>query len=247
MKALIVGYGFVGKATEYLLQKTGKFDEIIIQDPALGYNNKDAEVDYTFISVPTPLVNGQLDVTLLQKVYKEYIKRNPVIIRSTIGPDQVYLFNEATIMPEFLREKSWKADVDSDDMPFVIGFPVESPDFDFVELFSHIKKPWIVEARLASMFKLARNASLAMRVALANDFYEISKEFDVDQVMLTDMLETDPWVGGTHWTVPGPDGNLGFGGNCFPKDLTHMASLCYNLHNPMEVALHQNSLRRNKT
>ena len=111
MKALIVGYGFVGKATEYLLQKTGKFDEIIIQDPALGYNNKDAEVDYTFISVPTPLVNGQLDVTLLQKVYKEYIKRNPVIIRSTIGPDQVYLFNEATIMPEFLREKSWKADV----------------------------------------------------------------------------------------------------------------------------------------
>jgi UDP-glucose 6-dehydrogenase len=32
-------------------------------------------------------------------------------------------------------------------------------------------------------------------------------------------------VGKTHWDVPGPDGDFGFGGKCFPKDTNHFASL----------------------
>ena len=29
-----------------------------------------------------------------------------------------------------------------------------------------------------------------------------------------------PRLGSTHWRVPGPDGKKGFGGACFPKDLS---------------------------
>ena len=29
----------------------------------------------------------------------------------------------------------------------------------------------------------------------------------------------DERLGKSHWAVPGPDGKLGFGGSCFPKDL----------------------------
>ena len=33
-----------------------------------------------------------------------------------------------------------------------------------------------------------------------------------------EILQTDPRMGKTHMKVPGPDGQFGFGGHCFPKD-----------------------------
>ena len=35
---------------------------------------------------------------------------------------------------------------------------------------------------------------------------------------ITDMLSRDERIGKTHMQVPGPDGEKGFGGHCFPKD-----------------------------
>ena len=32
-------------------------------------------------------------------------------------------------------------------------------------------------------------------------------------------------MGELHWQVPGPDGKLGFGGKCLPKDTTHYMNL----------------------
>ena len=56
-KVAIVGYGFVGKATEYFLrQHTDKYQDIEIQDPALGKKIKDWKgIEYAIICVPTPL------------------------------------------------------------------------------------------------------------------------------------------------------------------------------------------------
>ena len=39
-----------------------------------------------------------------------------------------------------------------------------------------------------------------------------------DWESFTEMLSNDPRMGNTHMQVPGPDGNKGFGGHCFPKD-----------------------------
>ncbi len=35
----------------------------------------------------------------------------------------------------------------------------------------------------------------------------------------------DKRIGESHTSVPGPDGKLGFGGSCFPKDLSGMIHL----------------------
>lgn len=242
MRAMIVGYGFVGKATEYLLQKINA--EISIYDPPLGFDSEVSEVDYVFLCVPTPLKNRRLDTTILEKVYEQFSKKQ-IVIRSTIGPDQVEKFPDAIIMPEFLRERSWKEDVDNPELPLVIGFPGEVQE-GFVASFKEAKNPTVMEAKAASMFKLARNATLAMRVALANDFYDICKLYNISYNSVSNLLEKDIWIGGTHWQVPGPDGQFGFGGNCFPKDLTHIAGLCYNGYNHMETAIEQNKIRRLK-
>lgn len=240
MKALIVGYGFVGKATEYLLQKINA--EISIYDPPLGFTSEVENVDYVFLCVPTPLKNKSLDTTILEEVYEQFNKKQ-VVIRSTIGPDQVDKFPDAIIMPEFLRERFWKEDVDNPELPLVIGFPGEVLE-GFVASFNSVKNPTVLGAHGASMFKLARNATLAMRVAIANDFYEMCERYNINYNDLANLLEQDIWIGGTHWQVPGPDGKFGFGGNCFPKDLTHTSGLCYNGYNHMKTALEQNKIWR---
>jgi UDP-glucose 6-dehydrogenase len=101
-----------------------------------------------------------------------------------------------------------------------------------------------VGAKQASMYKMARNSALAMRVALANEFKEICDKLDIDYDILTGMLSRDKVIGGTHWQVPGPDGKLGFGGKCLPKDLTHMSTLCYNEYNIMDDAIKANMIRK---
>ena len=39
----------------------------------------------------------------------------------------------------------------------------------------------------------------------------------------------DERLGKSHWAVPGPDGDLGYGGHCFPKDLRALINLADSL------------------
>ena len=46
---------------------------------------------------------------------------------------------------------------------------------------------------------------------------------DYDKVVEYSVL--DKRIGNSHLNVPGPDGDLGFGGHCFPKDLSALIKL----------------------
>lgn len=247
MKFLIVGYGFVGKATEHLIKLTDDTEnmhEIDIHDPMQGLLAQHERYDYVFMSVPTPVKGDSLDVSLLREVYEEHKHKGNVVIRSTIGPDHVeQYFSDAIIMPEFLRERCWKTDVEDKKLPLIIGTKKQTRLFSLLQ---GIKDPWIMTPREAAAFKLFRNSALAMRVALANTYYDICQSYRLDSDLLLNALHQDQWVGGTHWEVPGPDGKLGFGGTCLPKDLTHTASLCDNMDNILNYALSDNEKRRNK-
>tara|TARA_B100001758_G_scaffold215416_1_gene201066 strand:- start:452 stop:1213 length:762 start_codon:yes stop_codon:yes gene_type:complete len=245
-KYAIIGYGFVGKATEYLLQKhiDGQ-QEIFIHDPDLGHKiNNWAEIDYAFICVPTNLNHGKLDTSIIDNILSTlYVGIIPVI-RSTIGPDQCvnYANKGCIIMPEFLREKHWKEDVDDPNIDILIGHHNHDDFVDLMSCGSKYVKP--VTPCQASAIKLFRNAALAMKVALANDFKNICEAYDIKYDAIQEYLENDENLGGTHWAVPGPDGKVGFGGTCLPKDLTHASSLCYTDFNIMNTAIWANKHRR---
>ena len=53
-----------------------------------------------------------------------------------------------------------------------------------------------------------------------NDIFKLhqSGSSQVSWDQFTDMLTRDPRMGNSHMNVPGPDGEFGFGGHCFPKD-----------------------------
>ena len=53
-----------------------------------------------------------------------------------------------------------------------------------------------------------------------NEIHELHKESHAQTTWdeFRQILATDPRLGPSHLMVPGPDGEFGFGGNCFPKD-----------------------------
>ena len=52
-----------------------------------------------------------------------------------------------------------------------------------------------------------------------------SKKLDIDYDKVVEYATLDERLGKTHLSVPGPDGDLGFGGHCLPKDLSAIISL----------------------
>jgi UDPglucose 6-dehydrogenase len=49
--------------------------------------------------------------------------------------------------------------------------------------------------------------------------YQAAKKFRIDWDIVMKGFLTDYRIGNSHYQVPGFDGDFGFGGYCFPKDL----------------------------
>jgi UDPglucose 6-dehydrogenase len=76
--------------------------------------------------------------------------------------------------------------------------------------------------KTAEMVKYFTNCFLASKVTFANQMYDICKASEIDYDKVCEYALYDTRIGKSHLAVPGPDGDRGFGGHCFPKDLEAM-------------------------
>ena len=79
--------------------------------------------------------------------------------------------------------------------------------------------------KTAEMVKYFINNFLSTKVSFANEMYQICKSLDIDYDKVTEYALFDQRIGRSHLAVPGPDGDFGYGGHCFPKDLDAMLYL----------------------
>lgn len=238
MKLGFIGMGFVGGTTAKILEKAheilpyDKYKEPYT-DPSVLRNS-----EAVFLSVPTPMKpSGEIDYspiynsleTLVDNTFET--KRPLVIVRSTAvsgttdNLEKNYPFN-FVFNPEFLRERHAFEDMKNTDR-IIIGSSREE-DYKKVE---EIYKPLFpdakyisVDRKTAEMIKYASNVMLAGQVALANEIYQICKSVGTDYKKIKEVLSIDERIA-KNIEVPGPDGDLGFGGKCFPKDLNALIYL----------------------
>ena len=87
-------------------------------------------------------------------------------------------------------------------------------------------------------------------MSFAKEMYALCKQMDLDYDKLVQYSKIDKRLGNSHWAVPGPDDDYGFGGHCFPKDLSAIINLTVNLrttNNVLEATKQTNDeLRRNR-
>lgn len=227
----IIGHGFVGKAIDYAFQ-----DDVEKQiiDPKIGVELKDVKLnaDITFVCVPTPMhKNGKCDVSILEDVLTQIKHRMTglIVVKSTVTPDKIEkLFRGSAkhrmiYNPEFLTEKNANEDIIN---PFVHIFGGQSDATEKLELVYKeysICKPcpvYRMSATDASFVKYGINTFLATKLTFFNEFYDTIKEFGGNYGRIANAIGTDPRIGHAHTRVPGFDGKRGFGGACFPKDVS---------------------------
>lgn len=240
----IIGQGFVGTA---IREKFRNYFEVLAYDKkwsfAKKFSNQGAYrtayngnikdlckfTDVIFVCVPTPMYkDGECDISIVKLVLQEIYDYNftgDVIIKSTIPPGTTKKFNKMfkklkiSFSPEFLTEANANDDFDKQNR-IIIGS--DNKTENIVEMFKKVfpkAKIITIPSKEGEMVKYTTNCFLATKVSFFNDIYSFcnNKEIDYNTVIKSVLLDTR--IGKSHTMVPGPDGDFGYGGHCFPKDM----------------------------
>lgn len=229
----IVGQGFVGNSVKEGLKQHFNIETYDIIEQKRTVKNLDElfiKSDIIFVCLPTPMrLSGECDTTIVQKVFNELNSygNKIVILKSTVPPgtcdklSETYTNLDIVFNPEFLTEANAVNDFINQDR-IVLG--CESEDiFEIVEEMFRVSFKDIpiikTDRKTAEMVKYVTNCFLATKVSFANNIYDICKKSNIDYSKMIDIVKYDDRVGDSHWMVPGPDGDRGYGGHCFPKDM----------------------------
>ena len=239
MKIGIIGQGYVGKAVKTVFAE--KFPNILAYDKYVSdlsdvKNERELSLssEIIFLCLPTPMKeNGECDTSIIED---ELVKINDisstenkkiVVIKSTVTPGSSEKFSKhnknikIVFNPEFLTELNFIEDFRKQNR-IIIGGESEDACAKVSNLYKDIfpKVPIILtSSKTAEMVKYLTNTFLASKVAYANQLKAICDATEINFDEVVELSTLDERLGKSHWSVPGPDGEPGFGGSCFPKDL----------------------------
>jgi len=239
MKIGIIGNGFVGSAIMHGFILHTEDIMIYDKDPKRSTHTMKNLVDNSdviFICVPTPMFeSGECDLSIVENVTEELsqfdsINQKVVVIKSTVVPGTTerlakkypkikFVFN-----PEFLTER--KARLDFINTSRIVLGSNNSKAIDIVEKLYRLRFPYTkiikTDFGTAQLIKYMANCFFATKVSFMNEMHQICKAIDGDWDKALEGFITDGRIGNSHIDVPGHDGDMGFGGKCFPKDLNAM-------------------------
>tara|TARA_X000000950_G_scaffold209908_1_gene252390 strand:+ start:405 stop:1244 length:840 start_codon:yes stop_codon:yes gene_type:complete len=224
----IIGNGFVGEAQAFAFSPTSNV-KIYDIDPKKSTHdlNEVHQCDFVFICVPTPMYkNGSQDQSYINDVLELSTKKPIYILKSTVIPGTTnqlikkYRSKKIVFSPEFLTERTAKLDMLTQSRIIIGG---EKKLTSLVrKLFSNrfMNKNIIeTDAITSELIKYMNNTFLATKVSIMNEFKLLSQKIGANWNDAINGFAADGRIGDSHLHVPGPDGKLGYGGTCFPKDV----------------------------
>jgi len=238
----VIGQGFVGNA---VFQKFKNYYNVKTYDikGVLHCNSKEEETmscEIVFVCLPTPMNrDGSCHTDIVEAAVKrcfEFGKAKIVVIKSTIPPGTVAKWNKQfpslsiVFNPEFLTEANAVNDFENQTR-VILGGPRKGTTKLKIVYSKVFPKATIVktDSTYAEMVKYVTNSFLATKVSFANEMYQICNKLDIDYDKVIEYAQYDERLGKSHWAVPGPDGDLGYGGHCFPKDVKALITLAGEL------------------
>ena len=257
----IIGNGFVGKATITL--QCEEIDVVCSDiNPDLCVPKGTTLHDLlaccaVFVSVPTPInAAGKTSMKYVDTVISQLRELNYtgfIIIRSTVpvGTSDHYNCN---FMPEFLTEKNAINDF-ANNSNWIFGCNDNENKGAFMELMTRIihaahahkkiahDRITFMSNKEAEMVKYFRNTFLATKISFCNEIHAFCNKQGIDYDRMVDVAAEDARICKSHTAVPGHDGRFGFGGTCFPKDISSLrAQMAENdvQHPLLDAVIHRN-------
>ena len=203
----------------------------------LSFTDSTAEgverADVIFIAVPTPpLEDGSVDLSFIELVAREIadcMSSYKIIVDKSTVPVKTGEKVAETIKrycksdcdfdvisnPEFLREGFAVEDLMKPDR-IVIGSVSERPKKAMQEIYKPFNAPIIfTDINSAELIKHAANSFLAMKISYINAVAAICEESGANVEEVANGIGMDNRIGRRFLNA-----SLGFGGSCFPKDLS---------------------------
>ena len=233
----IIGNGFVGSA---VAQGFAQWANVRIYDsePSRSTHSWDEVArlsEIIFVCVPTPMDDsdsGRQDLSILDSVMWDLDRtastNATVVIKSTVVPGTTLKYEKKhpqlniVFNPEFLSEKTAVMDFNNPSR-IVVGANKDLRHRLVVAMLYRDRFPHVpiieTDAQTAEFIKYACNCFYATKISVLNEFYQLSEKQNLDWDSIMSGLLLSGWVNPMHTLVPGTDGDYGFGGKCFPKDL----------------------------
>ena len=185
--------------------------------------------EFIFLSVPTPAdKDGFNDLSIVRSALRdiESICKSPdniILVRSTVVPGTTRALQKEfpnlrmVFNPEFLTERS--ASFDFINQTRVILGEIQHTN----------KVKYLYKNRFGDFLPVLKRFETAEMIKYMNNLF-LNKGLIFNEMKLlgdkvgdwSNAIEgfiLDGRIGHSHIAVPGPDGKLGFGGSCFPKDI----------------------------
>jgi UDPglucose 6-dehydrogenase len=195
-----------------------------------------------FIAVPTPpLPDGSVDSSFVEKVAREIAAAMTtykiVVDKSTVPvktgekvAETIKRYCPAKVdfdvlsNPEFLREGFAVGDLMKPDR-IVIGVRSQRPVAAMKEAYAPFKAPVIVtDINSAELIKHASNSFLALKISYINALSVICEATGANVLEVANGMGMDDRIGRRFLNA-----SLGFGGSCFPKDLSAFIKIAEQL------------------
>jgi UDPglucose 6-dehydrogenase len=208
--------------------------------------------DIIFIAVPTPpQPDGSVDLSFIEKVareiagamtsYKIVVDKSTVPVKTGDNvAETIKRYCKAKVEfdvvsnPEFLREGFAVEDLMKPDR-IVIGVRSSRPVAAMTEVYTPFQAPIIVtDINSAELIKHAANSFLALKISYINAISVICEASGANVLEVANGIGLDTRIGRRFL-----DAGLGFGGSCFPKDLSAFIKIAeqlgYDFHLLKEV------------
>lgn len=255
----IIGNGFVGNAIYENLKN--KFNLLVYDiDPVKTHNSLEEvySSDIIFVCLPTPMKNAdgaECNLTIVNDFFDKIPLKNKslYVIKSTVPIGTTKTLRERrpdldiVHSPEFLTASNAVEDFKNPDRN-IIGGNSEILEKLYKELFPGVKTI-VVSSDESESIKYFSNTYLATKVSFFNIMYDVSSKLNLNYSNLLEGVCSDKRIGYSHSRVPGNDGDRGFGGTCFPKDINSLIHFLFknelNYKLLKEVWEYNKSIRNN--
>jgi UDPglucose 6-dehydrogenase len=231
----IIGNGFVGETIAFAFSPTSEVKVYDVNPLKTTHSlNEVMEQEFIFICLPTPMsTDGSQDLSFIKNFFESVSpKKDTVfIIKSTVLPgttDQLikkYGYN-IIFSPEFLTERTAKLDMLTQARIIFGGDKKLTKKVEVLFNDRFMNRNIIhMDSKTAEFVKYMNNTFFAVKVGLMNEYYRLATNIGIDWDKALYGFVSDGRIGDSHLHVPGPDGKLGFGGTCFPKDINALITM----------------------
>lgn len=171
--------------------------------------------------------------------------KGAVVIKSTVEPGTTTELRKKYMLnfihnPEFLTARTAQEDF-LNQKHIVLGKEESCCEKEYASVV-YIHGKLFPEAQISQCtslesesMKLFANCFYATKVQFWTEIYLLCQSIDIEYDVVIDLILKNGWVNPMHTTIPGPDGDISYGGLCFPKDTNALLNYMKTNKTPCSV------------